>query len=132
MRRPLEPTPEVRVDGRAVASETLISIVGAHLVAISTTLPDLPEQLHSTYVAHPQVDTQIAELRLVPHAGRESPRRFSSALALPVAFDPQRALYDHLQRLQDMLSGALGADVAVDVSEAACAALAELSLSEHA
>src|SRR3954454_24077075 len=132
MRRPLEPTPALRVDGRAVASETLISIVGAHLVAVSTTLPDVPAQLHSTYLAHPQVDTQMAELRLIPPLGRESLTRSSSALALPVAFDPQRALYDHLQRLQDMLSGALGADVAVDLSEAACAALGQLSLSEHA
>ena len=132
MRRPLEPTPEIRIDGRQVASETLVAVVGAHLVAVSTTLPDVPAQLHSTYVAHPQVDTQIAELRLVPHAGRESLTRSSSALALPVAFDPQRALYDHLQRLQDMLSGALGADVAIDLSDAACAALGELSLSNTA
>src|SRR3954452_1767997 len=131
MRRQLEPTPEIRIDGCQVASETLVAVVGAHLVAVSTTLPDVPAQLHSTYLAHPQVDTQIAELRLVPHVGRGSLTRSSSTLALPVAFDPQRALYDHLQRLQDMLSGALGADVAIDLSDAACAALGELSLSEQ-
>src|SRR3954452_3084814 len=131
MRRPLEPTPQIRIDGDPTPSETIVAIVRAHLVAVSTTLPAVPAQLHSTYLAHPDVDTQIAELRLIPHLGRESLKRSSSALALPIAFDPQRALYDHLQRLQDMLTGALGTDVAIDLSDAACAALGELSLSEQ-
>ena len=130
MRRPLEPTPEVRLDGRAVASETLVDLVGTHAVAVSTTLPDLPAQLHSTYLGHADVDTQVAELRLVPHIGRESLTRSASAAALPIAFYPRQALYDHLQRLQEMLADGLAVDVCIDVSEAACAALEELSLSE--
>jgi hypothetical protein len=132
VRRPLEPAPQIRIDGNPTPSETLAAVVGTHAVVITTTLPELPAQLHSTYLAHPQVDTQVAELRLIPHAGRESFTRSVGAAALPVAFDPLRALYDHLQRLQDMLTGALGVGVSIDLSDAACAAFAELSLSEYA
>ena len=132
MRRSLDPTPEVRVDGKPVASETLVSIIGAHAVAVSMTIASLPAQLHSTYLGDPAVDTQIAEVRLAPHLGRESLTRSVSALALPVTHEPLRPLYDHLQRLQDMLSGALGTDVSIDLSEAACASCEELALREHA
>jgi hypothetical protein len=132
VRRPLEPAPQIRIDGDPTPSETLAAVVGTHAVVITTTLPELPAQLHSTYLAHPQVDTQVAELRLIPHAGRASLTRSVGAAALPVAFDTLRALYDHLQRLQDMLAGALGVGVSIDLSDAACAAFAELSLSEHA
>jgi hypothetical protein len=132
MRRPLEPTPQIHLDGRPAVSETLVAIVGAHAVLVSTTLPDLPAQLHSSYLADPAADTQVSELRLVPRIGTESLTRAVRAAALPVAFDPRRALYDHLQRLQDMLSGALGVDVSIDLSDAACAAFEELAVGEHA
>jgi hypothetical protein len=132
VRRSLDPTPEVRVDGKTVASETLVSIIGAHAVAVSTTIAALPAQLHSAYLGDPAVDTQIAEVRLAPHVGRESLTRSVSALALPVTHEPLRALYDHLQRLQDMLAGALGTEVSIDLSEAACTSFAELALREHA
>jgi hypothetical protein len=104
VRRSLDPTPEIRVDGEPVASETLVSIIGAHAVAVSTTISGVPAQLHSTYLGDPAVDTQIAEVRLAPHVGRESLTRSVTALALPVTHEPLRALYDHLQRLQDMLA----------------------------
>ena len=97
---------ELVVDGRRVASETRYGEVGAYVLVLCTCVSDLGVELHSVYVGHPGTSTHVTHLAL---SGPPSQAASETAVYpegdLPVVFARRRYLFDHLQRLQDELSG---------------------------
>ncbi len=96
---------EIVVNGRTADSETRISSVGAYVLAIETVLPaqDHALSLHSIYVGHKHTTTQATHLRLAKGGIRETVTVEHEHDSIPVVYARRRALYDHLQTLQDLL-----------------------------
>ena len=93
----------IRLDGRAVRSETQLADGGPYALCLSTTLPDFAIALHSTYLGHRHAaETHVSHLLLVGRDG-ETEGRTVPHQELPIAYARRRCLYDHLQRLQDLL-----------------------------
>lgn len=101
-RASVEPQPCVLLDGHPVRATTRVSEVGAYVLCLSTALPDLGIDFHSTYTGHAGTETQITELLLaggVAHSlGRTRPHE-----ELPVVAERRRCLLDHLARLRERL-----------------------------
>jgi hypothetical protein len=116
------------LDNRATASETRYAEVGAYVLVLSSCVPDLGLELHSTYVGHPGVETRVTHLTL----GGGGPRRAANeAVArpdgeLPVVFARRRCLFDHLQRLQDLLAG-IGHQAGIEIDDASVSELEQPS-----
>jgi hypothetical protein len=95
------------LDGRAVTSETRYAEAGTYVLVLSSCVPELGLELHSTYVGHPEVETRATHLIL----GARGPQNAATEAVvrpdgeLPVVFARRRCLFDHLQRLQDELAG---------------------------
>ncbi|MDQ5807153.1 MAG: hypothetical protein M3320_00595 [Actinomycetota bacterium] len=115
----------LELDGRNVRSETVYVEAGAYALTIMTTLPgpDLPIELHSTYVGHPGSLTRTTHLRLGP--GPSSPRIETAEHTdedICLVFTPRNAVYDHAHELVEFLSH-LGYGTAVHVDDGAFQAL---------
>ena len=123
MRPRVEPTPAIRVDGRLQRSETRFASAGAHVLTLSTALGDLGVQLHSTYVGHPDAETQIAELLIEPGSAASTSSRIAVAGELPVSFARELCLYDHLHSLRDKLEDAGFHEISIEVPERAAVSL---------
>ena len=134
LRREL-PAPVVTIDGTAQKASSLLGYAGAYSVTLSTTLPTLALELHSTYLGHSQTATIAAHLLLRPDACTVRTVEHAAG-ALPVAgaeADQPGArgraalLLDHLSELQLQLTAISPPDtvVRVDVDDAA---LRELEL----
>lgn len=121
--RPLEPAPTIALGGRIVRSETRVDGVGAWHVVLRTVLRDLGVELQSSYTGHDHLsESGVIHLVLAPELHELEPRLLSQA-AVPVVWARRRCLYDHLQRLQDLL-GELGHDsVEIDVLDDALLAV---------
>jgi hypothetical protein len=116
------------LDGRAAASETRYADAGAYVLVLSSCVPELGLELHSTYVGHPGVETRVTHLAL---GGGDAQRAATEAVAwpdgeLPVVFARRRCLFDHLQRLQDELAGA-GHQAGIEVDDASVSELEQPS-----
>ena len=97
------PAPRVSIEGRRVRAETLIASAGACALVLSTTVPERGITVHSTYLGHDGAPTQVAHLLL--GGGRvESEAHSRPHAELPVVHARRRCLYDHLQRLQDLVA----------------------------
>ena len=115
----------IRLGGRAVRSETQLADGGPYALCLSTTLPDRAIALHSTYLGHPDAaETLVSHLAL---RGEDAETEGSTLprAELPVAYARRGCLYDHLQRLQDLLeaeglgpAGVAGLDEAALLVEA--------------
>ena len=97
---------QIELDGKRVRSETVFTQAGAYGLTIMTTIarPDLPVELHSTYVGHPGTPTHATHLQLGPSAHR--PRVDTSVLDeadVCVVFTPRNAVYDHAHELLALL-----------------------------
>jgi hypothetical protein len=104
----------IQLDHRAIRSETLLADAGPYALCLSTTLPDLAIALHSTYLGHGHAaDTQVAHLVLRGEAAQTEDHT-AEHVELPVAYARRRCLYDHLQRLQDLLEAEGFGPVCVD------------------
>jgi len=59
---------ELSIDAEPVVSETTCTWAGAHVLTVHTVVPrsDLALELHSTFVGHPGLRTQVVHLRLGP------------------------------------------------------------------
>ena len=116
------------LDGRAVASETRYAEAGAYVLVLSSSVAELGVELHSTYVGHPGIETRVTHLTL----GGDGPQGAATeAVArpggeLPVVFARRRCLFDHLQRLQDELSG-IGHQAGIEVDDASVTELEQPS-----
>ena len=113
----------VCLDGAPVAASTQLGTTGAYVVELSTVLPGLPADLHSTYTGHPHAETRVVHLLLgpawhIPHSEVVTP----PADVLPVLWARSRCLLDHAQRLQEHLED-LGHTARIDISDAALADL---------
>ena len=115
----------LELDGREVESETVYAQSGAYALTIITTLPrpDLPVELHSTYVGHPGAVTQVTHLRLGPEA--RAPQLATAEHAeddICLVFTPRNAVYDHAHELVEFIAE-LGYRATVHVDDRAFRAL---------
>jgi hypothetical protein len=105
------------IDAQPVVSETTCTWAGAHVLTIHTVIPrpDLALELHSTFVGHPGVRTQVIHLRLGP-PGHEPEITSTGAddAQLEPTYAPRACAYEHAQRLIEILR-ALGYRAGVDV-----------------
>ena len=96
----------VHLDGARIPAHTLLAYAGAYQLTLSTALPALGVELHSSYLGHPRADEALAShLALAPDT---DPRTWSSThrgTELPVGEARRRCLYDHALELQELLAG---------------------------
>jgi len=104
----------VTIDGKSERAETVLYSAGAYVLALATTLADRVISLHSTYTGDPATGTLSSHLLLAHDAYRAMAGEHEHD-ALPLTHLRRRLLYDHLQRLQDLLDElGLAATIAVD------------------
>lgn len=108
---------ELRIDGEPALSETTCTWAGAHILTIHTVTPrgDFAPELHSTFVGHPEVPTQVVHLRLGPPGC--APSIVAAEIDNPQVeptYAPRACAYEHAQRLIEVLT-ALGHGVVVNV-----------------
>lgn len=111
----------ITVDGEPTRSETVATSVGAYVLTIATTLPDLAVDVHSTYSGHEQAGTIAAHLILAREACQAIAEQHEHDL-LPLTHERRRCLYDHLHRLQEALED-LDMHTSIPVSEDAISAI---------
>lgn len=99
----------VIIDGHPTASETLVTVLAPHVLALTTTLPDHATTLTSTYTGHPATATHATHLELAP-ARRRLHSRDHDHDSVPVTHARERCLLDHAATLQELT----GAQVDVD------------------
>jgi hypothetical protein len=92
----------IRLDGEEVETETNATSVGAFVLVLDTTIPERGIQLQSIYLGHKGVQTLASHLLLAGHI-RETIAAEHDPDMLPVWHARRACLYDHLQRLQDLL-----------------------------
>lgn len=114
------PNPTVRLNGARISAYTEFAYAGAHQLTLSTALPALGIELHSSYLGHPDAGESIASHLqlgpgLIPHAWAQT----HAAGALPVSAARRRCLYDHVLELQELLSAANGAEITVELADEA-------------
>ena len=112
---------QIELDGERVRSETVFVQSGAYALTIMTTIvrPELPVELHSTYVGHPGTPTHVMHLQLGP-AGRvpEIDAAVHDERDVCVVFTPRNAVYDHAHVLVALLRE-LGHHAAVHMDDEA-------------
>jgi len=119
---------EVRIEGRAVESETTCMWAGPHVLVLTTALPDpeLAIEVSSTFVGHEGVPTCSVHLTLGPSAAAPV---ISTARHEHGNLDPKinsrRCVYEHWQVVLEYLT-ALGYEATEHVSEDAFAELARV------
>jgi hypothetical protein len=125
VRRALSPTPRISIDGRAVDSDTRYAVAGPCVLVITSAIPSVGAELHSSYIGARGADTIVAELWQARDATETCVRTADDA-DLSLVHQRRRCFYDHLQQLQDRLAAAVDSQVAIDVDERA------LHTAEHA
>jgi hypothetical protein len=124
------PPPQLTIDGSPEPASTQLGYAGAYSVTLSTTLPALGLELHSSYLGHERTATLAGHLALAPRR-----RRLRHLLhepgALPVAggqgppASPGAGgrgalLLDHLAELRALIADVAGSEnVRVEVTDAA-------------
>lgn len=108
----------VHVGGRAVASETIVSRVGANVVVVESALPDagVALTLTSAYPGSPGSATLASHSCVSPERDAHSWSRRVDEGNLPAAAPDRVFVLDHLQQLQDQLS-AFGDPVEIRIDD---------------
>jgi glycine/D-amino acid oxidase-like deaminating enzyme len=106
---------KITIDGRPERAETIVYCAGAYVLALVTTLPDRVLSLHSTYTGAAGAGTLASHL-LLARNGYQAIAAEHDHDILPLTHQRRRLLYDHLQRLQELLSE-LGLDVRPSVED---------------
>ena len=118
---------EIVLGGCRAASATRYVEAGAYVLVLCTAVSELGFELHSVYVGHPGIATHLTHLVLSgppsQAAGETMTRREAD---LPVVFARRRCLFDHLQRLQDELTG-LGHQAGIEVDDTSVSELEQPS-----
>lgn len=100
------PALTVRLDGARVPAYTELAYAGAYQLTLSTALPALGVELHSSYLGHPDADEALAtHLGLAPESEPLTWSATHRGAELPVADARRRCLYDHALELQELLTG---------------------------
>jgi hypothetical protein len=119
-----EHSPSVRIDDRSVETSTRIVAAGGYVLTLTTVLPHRGIELHSTYTGHPFAErTLVSELFLCPQRPPLIDRRDAHPQSVPVLYERQSCLYDHLLRLHDLLTELNLGHVAIDELDSALEAL---------
>lgn len=84
-------------------AETHTAPAGAYVVVLSTVLPTVGVELHSTYVGHGAAPTHATRLMLSPGVARTVTVQASPG-ALPVLAGRRSCLLDHAQQLTQLLA----------------------------
>ena len=106
----------VKVAGARVPAHTLLGCAGAHQLTLSTALPALGVELHSSYLGHPDAPESVAShLQLGPNLTPRTWVETRSGSGLPVSEARRRCLYDHALELQQLLGCASGGHVTVEL-----------------
>ncbi len=101
-----------------VPAYTELTYAGAHQLTLSTALPALGIELCSSYLGHPDAGESIAShLQLGPDLHPETWVETHAASELPVSCQRRRCLYDHVLCLQELLGGATGGEVTVELAD---------------
>ena len=118
------PDLSVRVDGARVPAYTELVYAGAYQLTLSTALPAIGTELHSSYLGHPDAAEAVAShLSLTPDS---DPFTWSTAhrgAELPVADARRRCLYDHALELQQLLGEHSAGGATVEFPDEALALL---------
>ena len=99
---------QITIDGRPERSETIVYCAGAYVLVLATTLADRAIDLHSTYTGDAATGTLSSHL-LLAHGAYRAIACEHDHTVLPLTHQRRRLLYDHLQRLKDLLAD-LGLD----------------------
>lgn len=114
------PDPRLELDGERLACRLWLACAGEQLT-LSSLLPALAVELHSSYLGCRCGDTAVAHL-LVARAQR--PRggwalRHAGGLALRLSEMRRGCLYDHLARLQRAIAAEAGGAARIELDERA-------------
>lgn len=118
-----QPVPEhtelpvpILIEEKQVDSETRVTSIGPYVMVLDTTIPKQGVALHSTYTGHKGTPTQATHLMLAIGT-RDSTSVEHEENEIPVVHARRRCLYDHLQRLQDLLEDAgIQATIPIDAN----------------
>ena len=110
----------VRLDGARIPAYTELAYAGAYQLTLSTALPALGVELHSSYLGHPDADETLAShLGLSPDADPITWSTPHRGTEMPVGEARRRCLYDHALELQELLTDDSARAVAVDLADEA-------------
>ena len=114
------PDPIVHLDGARLAASALLAYAGAHQLTLSTALPALGIELHSSYLGHPDAGESIAShLQLGPDLSPRTWTETHPSDRLPVSEARSRCLYDHLFELQQLLGHQSNGEITVELTDQA-------------
>ena len=114
------PDPTVRLNGARVSAYTELTYAGAYQLTLSTALPALGIELHSSYLGHPDAGQSIAShLQLGPDLNPHTWAETHPAGELPVSAARRRCLYDHVLELQELLTAAADDEITVELADEA-------------
>jgi hypothetical protein len=115
--------PDLRlaVDGRQLDCTTQLAYLGAYQLTISTIVPALAVELHSSYLGHPDGEIVIGHLQLRPGSSPVTVNEVQPGHTMPVREGRRLCLYDHLAVLRQLAADAGGGTATVDVADRALA-----------
>jgi hypothetical protein len=113
------PAPGLTVDGRPLGCTTSLAYAGAYQLSLSTVVPELAVELHSSYLGHPDGETAVSHLQLRPAEPPATVADLQPGPSLPVREARRLCLYDHLAVLRELVADEADAQVSVEVAERA-------------
>jgi hypothetical protein len=113
------PATRLTVDGRPLDCSTGLAYAGAYQLTLSTVVPALAVELHSSYLGHPDGETAVSHLQLRPGEPPATVAELEPGRSLPVREGRRLCLYDHLAVLRELVADEAGARVSVEVAERA-------------
>lgn len=120
------PDPRVRVDGHRVGASSRLGYAGAYQLTLSSVVPSLGVELHSSYLGHPDSDTAVSHLQLGADTMPYTHAELVPYSHLPVAEERRGCLYHHLAELQRVLEQDGARQVAIEFADEA------IEILEHA
>jgi hypothetical protein len=113
------PSPELRVAGERVPCSSHLAYAGGYQLTLSTVVPELAVELHSSYLGHPDGETAVSHLQLRPGEPPATVAELQPGGSMPVREARRLCLYDHLAALQELVADTTGEAVTVEVAERA-------------
>jgi hypothetical protein len=113
------PSPELRVVGERVPSSSHLLYSGGYQLTLSTVVPELALELHSSYLGHPDGETAVSHLQLRPDEPPATLAELQPGRSMPVRKAKRLCLYDHLATLRELVADTTAAEVRVEVADRA-------------
>lgn len=112
----------VLIDGEPVRAHARVGAFSPYVVVLDTALPGQGIELHSVYTGHEDALTRVVHLLLAPGMGETLTATHEHGL-MPVLYERQRCLFDHLAHLQDLFQRQ-GLDARIELEDRALALIA--------